>query len=109
MWFHRQSRPRRRAFTIAAMVAVLTAAASALIWWRFYIDIEDARDDGYGTYANSQYAAARIANATFTGYDSGGHLWVRHDAAVRAEILKRVITHPAPPEPAGPPGPAYRQ
>lgn len=46
-----------------------------------------ARDDGYGTYANSQYTASRIASARFIGYQRGGHLLVGHDDEVRAEIV----------------------
>jgi 2-hydroxy-6-oxonona-2,4-dienedioate hydrolase len=47
-----------------------------------------ARDDGYGTYASTQYAASRIAGAKFIGFDEGGHTWVGHDEEVQSEIVK---------------------
>jgi pimeloyl-ACP methyl ester carboxylesterase len=45
-----------------------------------------ARDDGYGTYASSQYTASRISGARFVGFEEGGHVLVGHDEQVRAEI-----------------------
>jgi pimeloyl-ACP methyl ester carboxylesterase len=48
--------------------------------------VMSARDDLYGTYANAEYVASRIAGARFVGYASGGHTWVGHDAEVLAEI-----------------------
>jgi 2-hydroxy-6-oxonona-2,4-dienedioate hydrolase len=50
--------------------------------------VVSARDDGFGTYAAAEYTASRIPGATFIGFDSGGHLLVGHDAAVRAEVLR---------------------
>jgi len=50
--------------------------------------VVSARDDGFGTFANAQYTATRIAGAKFLGFDDGGHLLVGHDASVRAEIVK---------------------
>ena len=50
-----------------------------------------ARDDRYGTYASAQYTAASIAGAKFIGFDEGGHTWVGHDDAVRAEIVKLLV------------------
>mgnify|MGYP003433269386 FL=1 len=47
-----------------------------------------ARDDGYGTYAGAEYTASRIPGAKFIGYDSGGHLLVGRDEAVRAAIVE---------------------
>ena len=47
-----------------------------------------ARDDGYGTYAGAEYTASRIPGAKFIGYDSGGHLLVERDEAVRAAIVE---------------------
>jgi pimeloyl-ACP methyl ester carboxylesterase len=71
------------------------------------------RDDGFGTYASAQYTAGRIAGARFIGYERGGHLWVGHDAQVRAEIAALVLSVPAAPgantsglDLAQPPGPA---
>jgi pimeloyl-ACP methyl ester carboxylesterase len=55
------------------------------------------RDDGFGTYASAQYTAGRIAGARFIGYDHGGHLWVGHDAQVRAEVASLVLAVPAAP------------
>jgi pimeloyl-ACP methyl ester carboxylesterase len=49
--------------------------------------VVSARDDGFGTYAAAQYTASRIPHAKFIGFDSGGHLLVGHDEAVRAELL----------------------
>lgn len=45
-----------------------------------------ARDDGFGTYAGAEYTASRIPGARFIGYDSGGHLLVGRDEAVRDAI-----------------------
>ena len=45
-----------------------------------------ARDDGYGTYASSQYTASRIPGARFVGFEEGGHVLVGHDEQVRTEI-----------------------
>jgi pimeloyl-ACP methyl ester carboxylesterase len=45
-----------------------------------------ARDDGFGTYACAEYTASRIPGARFIGYDSGGHLLVGRDEAVRDAI-----------------------
>ena len=50
-----------------------------------------ARDDGFGTYANAQYTAGRIAGARFIGFEQGGHLLVGHNDAVHAEILGLVV------------------
>lgn len=47
-----------------------------------------ARDDGFGTYAAAAYTASQIPGARFLGFDTGGHLLVERDAAVRAEIVK---------------------
>lgn len=52
-----------------------------------------ARDDGYGTYANAEYAARRIAGAKFIGFEQGGHVWVGHDEAVRRAVVAHVIAH----------------
>ena len=49
--------------------------------------VVSARDDGFGTYATSEYSASRIAGARFLGFEEGGHLLVGHDEAVRAEIV----------------------
>ena len=50
--------------------------------------IISARDDRYGTYASAKYTAGRIADATFIGFEQGGHTWVGHDAEVRAAIVR---------------------
>lgn len=55
-----------------------------------------ARDDGYGTYANAEYTASRIAGARFIGFEQGGHLWVGHDAEVRRAVADTVIAHAKP-------------
>jgi 2-hydroxy-6-oxonona-2,4-dienedioate hydrolase len=46
-----------------------------------------ARDDAFGTHAGAEYTASRIPDAKFIGYDSGGHLLVGRDEAVRAAIV----------------------
>lgn len=51
-----------------------------------------ARDDGFGTYANAQYAATRIARARFIGYEQGGHLLVGHGDETHAAIAGWVKT-----------------
>ncbi len=58
--------------------------------------IVSARDDRYGTYASAQYTASRIAGAKFVGFDRGGHVWVGHDDAVRAEILALLMAPQRP-------------
>lgn len=55
-----------------------------------------ARDDGYGTYANAEYTASRIANAKFIGFEQGGHLFVGHDDEVRRAVLDHVMAHAGP-------------
>lgn len=45
-----------------------------------------ARDDGFGTYANAQYAAGRIAHARFVGFERGGHLLVGHSHEIAVAI-----------------------
>jgi len=54
------------------------------------------RDDGYGTYASAQYTASQIEGAKFVGFEQGGHVWVGHDAAVQAEIVKLLTAQPRP-------------
>lgn len=49
------------------------------------------RDDGYGTYANAEYTARRIAGAKFIGFAQGGHVWVGHDETVRRAVADHVI------------------
>ncbi len=46
-----------------------------------------ARDDGFGTYAAAEYTAGQISGANFVGFDSGGHLLVGRDEALRAAIV----------------------
>jgi 2-hydroxy-6-oxonona-2,4-dienedioate hydrolase len=55
-----------------------------------------ARDDGYGTYANAEYTARRIAGAKLIGFDQGGHVWVGHDEAVRRAIISHVLAQGSP-------------
>lgn len=49
--------------------------------------------DGYGTYANAEYTAARIAGAKFIGFEQGGHFWVGHNAEVRRAVLDHVLAN----------------
>ena len=46
-----------------------------------------AADDLYGTYESARYTAAQIPGARFSGYPSGGHLWIGHHEEVCAELL----------------------
>jgi 2-hydroxy-6-oxonona-2,4-dienedioate hydrolase len=55
-----------------------------------------ARDDGYGTYANAEYTAGRIAGSQFIGFEQGGHLWVGHDEEVKRAVAHHVITNDNP-------------
>lgn len=49
-----------------------------------------ARDDGFGTYASTEYTANQIPGASFVGFEKGGHLLVGHDDAVRARIIQLI-------------------
>jgi 2-hydroxy-6-oxonona-2,4-dienedioate hydrolase len=50
--------------------------------------IISARDDGFGTYANSEFTASQIKGAKFVGFEQGGHVLVGHTEVVQAEIIK---------------------
>jgi 2-hydroxy-6-oxonona-2,4-dienedioate hydrolase len=52
--------------------------------------IVSVRDDGFGTFASSEYTARQIKAAKFVGFEHGGHVWVGHDDEVMAEIAKLV-------------------
>jgi 2-hydroxy-6-oxonona-2,4-dienedioate hydrolase len=52
--------------------------------------VVSVRDDGFGTYASSEYTASQIKGAKFLGFEHGGHVWVGHDDEVMAEIAKLV-------------------
>ena len=58
--------------------------------------VVSVRDDGYGTYASSQYTASRIPGAKFIGFDTGGHIWVGHDDEVQAEIIQLLVAKGKP-------------
>ena len=58
--------------------------------------IISVRDDGFGTYASSQYIASQIAGAKFVGYEHGGHVWVGHDDEVMEEIVRLVVAKDHP-------------
>jgi hypothetical protein len=45
-----------------------------------------ASDDLYGTYESGFYTAAQISEGRFTGFPTGGHLLLGHDAEVRADV-----------------------
>ena len=53
--------------------------------------IISVRDDGFGTYASSEYTASQIKGAKFVGFEQGGHVWVGHDDEVMAEIVKLLV------------------
>jgi 2-hydroxy-6-oxonona-2,4-dienedioate hydrolase len=44
------------------------------------------QDDLYGTYVGARYSAQHLPNATMIGYARGGHGWLGHDTAIKAEI-----------------------
>lgn len=48
--------------------------------------IISARDDGFGTFANAQYTAQRIAGAKLVGFETGGHLLVGREREARSAI-----------------------
>jgi pimeloyl-ACP methyl ester carboxylesterase len=52
-----------------------------------------ASDDLYGTYESSVYTARKIPNARFTGFASGGHLLLGHEAEVRSQVTGFVTHH----------------
>ena len=57
--------------------------------------IISAGDDGYQTFAGSQYSAEHIPNARFIGYATGGHLLVGHERETTAAILELLQRAPA--------------
>jgi pimeloyl-ACP methyl ester carboxylesterase len=65
--------------------------------------IISARDDGYGTFANAEYTAPRIAGARFIRFEQGGHMLVGHDAETMRALLAHLRDHAgvAPARPAG--------
>jgi pimeloyl-ACP methyl ester carboxylesterase len=52
-----------------------------------------AADDLYDTYESSRYTAEQIHGARFTGFPTGGHLLLGHEAEVRTEITRFVQEH----------------
>ena len=50
--------------------------------------IASARDDGFGTFDRSQYTASRISGARLIGFDTGGHLLVGRQDALRAALAE---------------------
>ncbi len=53
--------------------------------------IISVRDDGFGTYASSEYTAGQIKGAKFVGFEQGGHVWVGHQDEVQAEIMNLLV------------------
>ena len=53
--------------------------------------IASARDDGFGTFDRSQYAASRIPGARFVGFDTGGHLLIGRQDALRAALAEWLV------------------
>jgi 2-hydroxy-6-oxonona-2,4-dienedioate hydrolase len=43
-------------------------------------------DDLFGTFDGALYTARHVPGARFTGYTSGGHVWVGHQREIVAEI-----------------------
>ncbi len=54
----------------------------------------NAADDGLSSYENAVAGAARIPNARFVRFDSGGHLLLGHEAAVREKTSRFIAAHP---------------
>lgn len=50
--------------------------------------VVSARDDGFGTFERSQYTASRIPGARFLGFETGGHLLVGRQDALRAALAE---------------------
>ncbi|HZD40532.1 MAG TPA: alpha/beta hydrolase [Terriglobales bacterium] len=48
--------------------------------------IFSTRDDGFNTLPAAEFAAKKIRNAKLVVYDTGGHLLVGHQNAIRATI-----------------------
>ena len=53
--------------------------------------VVSVRDDGFGTFASSEYTASQIKGAKFVGFEHGGHVWVGNDSEVMAEIVKLLV------------------
>jgi len=47
-----------------------------------------AADDLFGTYEIGRYVAEHIRDARFVGYPSGGHVWIGHDAEMKATVIE---------------------
>ena len=51
-------------------------------------------DDRYGTFPGAQYTAGQIRNARFSGFPTGGHLWLGHNEEVSTAVrnfLQRAV------------------
>jgi 2-hydroxy-6-oxonona-2,4-dienedioate hydrolase len=48
--------------------------------------IISARDDGFNTLPAAEFAASKIPDAKLIIYDTGGHLMVGHQEAVRTAV-----------------------
>jgi hypothetical protein len=44
------------------------------------------KDDLFGTFDGARYTADHVPGARFTGYPTGGHLWVGHQEEILAEL-----------------------
>lgn len=44
------------------------------------------KDDLFGTFDGARYTADHVPGARFTGYPTGGHVWVGHQEEILAEI-----------------------
>ena len=54
--------------------------------------IISARDDGFNTLSAAEFAASKIPNAKLLIYDTGGHLLVGRQDAVRAAVGSFLVT-----------------
>jgi 2-hydroxy-6-oxonona-2,4-dienedioate hydrolase len=53
--------------------------------------VVSVRDDGFGTYASSEYTAGQIKGAKFVSFEHGGHVWVGHDDEVMQEVANLLL------------------
>lgn len=65
--------------------------SSALTAVRAPTLVVSVRDDGFGTYASSEYTAGQIKGAKFVGFERGGHIWVGHDDEVMQEVANHLL------------------
>ena len=58
--------------------------------------IVSVRDDGFGTFASSEYTASQVKGARFVGFEHGGHVWVGHNDEIQKEIMNLILPKAKP-------------